>query len=375
MVSDITLKTVANKADLRQFIYLPARIHAGHTNWLPPIYLDEWDFFNKKKNKAFSSCDTILLIAYRSGQPVGRIMGIIHHPYNARTGVNTVRFSHFDCMEDEVVAHALLSAIADWGRSKGMSEIVGPFGFSDKDPEGLMVEGFEALPILVTATNLPYLPEFVTSAGFEKKTDCLDFTIDLERDIPEVFPRIYERISRNQAFRLVEFSKTRALKPWIPEVFRLVNTAYADLYGFQPMDETEIKALADRYLPLLDPRFVKIVVDSSEQVVGFVAGIPNMSPGIQRSRGYLFPFGIFHILWAARRSRQLDLMLGAVAPAYRGRGLDVLMGWPLIQSARNAGIRTFETHLVLESNERMLAEYARLGARLHKRFRIYQKVL
>ena len=302
-------------------------------------------------------------------------MGIIHHPYNARMGARTVRFSHFDCMEDEVAAHALLAAVADWGREKGMSEIVGPFGFSDKDPEGLMIEGFDALPILVTATNLSYLPRFVVSAGFKKKTDCLDFLINLERDVPEVFPRIYERISRNPAFRLLEFSKTQALKPWIPEVFRLVNTAYADLYGFQPMDEAEIKALADRYLPLLDPRFVKIVIDSSNQVAGFVAGIPNMSRGIQRSKGYVFPLGILHILWAARKSRQLDLMLGAVAPEYRGRGLDVLMGWPLIQSARKAGIRTFETHLVLESNERMLAEYARLGARLHKRFRIYQKAL
>lgn len=375
MLSDITLKTVTGKADLHSFIHLPARIHARHTNWLPPLYLDEWDFFNEKKNEAFSYCDTLLLLAYRSGKPVGRIMGIIHHPYNTRTGGRTVRFSHFDCMEDEAAAHALLGAIADWGKAKGMSEIVGPFGFSDKDPEGLMIEGFDTLPILVTAGNLPYLPTYLESAGFGKKTDCLDFLIDLEKDIPEVFPRIYARISRSTTFRLLEFTKTRALKPWIPEVFRLVNTAYADLYGFQPMDEREIKALTDRYLPLLDPRYVKIVVDTAGKVAGFVAGIPNMSAGIQRSRGYLFPFGILHILWAARKSKQLDLMLGAVAPAYRGRGLDVLMGWPLILSARKAGIQTFETHLVLESNERMLAEYARLGARLHKRFRIYQKSL
>jgi ribosomal protein S18 acetylase RimI-like enzyme len=238
-----------------------------------------------------------------------------------------------------------------------------------------MVEGYDTVPLLVTATNHPYLPIFLEHAGFEKKTDCLDFVIDLVHGIPEVFPRIYERISRNQAFRLLEFTKTRELKPWIPHVFRLVNVTYTDLYGFQPMEEAEIKALTARYLPLLNPRFVKIAVDQKMNVVGFVAGIPNMSPGIRRSGGYLLPFGVLHILRAARYSRQLDLMLGAVAPEHRGRGLDVLMGWPLIQSARKAGISTFETHLVLESNERMLAEYARLGARLNKRFRIYQKSL
>jgi GNAT superfamily N-acetyltransferase len=374
-MSEITLAEVKHKKLLRSFIHLPAKVHLADPNWLPPIYMDEWDFFNPKKNKAFAYCDTLLLLAYRAGKPVGRIMGIIHHPYNARKGERTVRFSHFECMEDEAAATALLEAIADWGRGRGMSDMVGPFGFSDKDPEGLMVEGFGTLPLLVTATNHPYLPAFVERAGFRKKTDCLDFVIDLERDIPAIFPRVYERISQNPMFRLLEFSKTRELKSWIPQVFRLVNTTYTELYGFQPMGEEEIKALTDRYLPLLDPNFVKIVVDQVGKVAGFVAGIPNMSPGIRRSRGYLFPLGIFHILHAARRTRQLDLMLGAVAPEHRGRGLDVLMGWPLIQSARRAGIQTFETHLVLEQNERMLAEYARLGARLNKRFRIYQKDL
>ncbi|MFZ4427923.1 MAG: GNAT family N-acetyltransferase [Saprospiraceae bacterium] len=374
-MSEITLAEVNNKKLLRCFIHLPGRVHLADPNWLPPLYMDEWDFFNPKKNKAFAYCDTLLLLAYRAGKPVGRIMGIIHHPYNARKGEHTVRFSHFECMEDEAAATALLEAIADWGRGRGMSDMVGPFGFSDKDPEGLMVEGFGTLPLLVTATNRPYLPAFVERAGFRKKTDCLDFVIDLERDIPAIFPRVYERISQNPMFRLLEFRKTRELKPWIPQVFRLVNTTYTELYGFQPMGEEEIKALTDRYLPLLDPNFVKIVVDQAGKVAGFVAGIPNMSPGIQRSKGYLFPLGIFHILHAARRTRQLDLMLGAVAQEHRGRGLDVLMGWPLIQSARRAGIQTFETHLVLEQNERMLAEYARLGARLNKRFRIYQRDL
>lgn len=371
----LTLKPVAGHKDLKCFIHLPAAIHAGHANWLPPLYMDEWEFFSKKKNKAFSYCDTLLLLAYRGDKPVGRIMGIIHHPYNARTGAQTVRFSHFDCFDDEAAAHALLNAVEDWGRQNGMTEMVGPFGFSDKDPEGLLIEGFEAMPILVTNANLPYLPAFVERAGFGKMIDCLDFVIDLERDVPEAFPRIYERVARNTAFRLKEFRRTKEIKPYIQDVFRLVNATYTELYGFQPLDEAEIRELARRYLPLLNPRFVKIVLDAQDQVVAFVVGMPNMTPGIQRSRGHLFPTGIFHILQAARRTTQLDLMLGAVAVPHRGRGLDILMGWPLIQSARQAGIKTFETHLVLETNERMLAEYARLGARLHKRFRIYQKPL
>ncbi|MBK8879410.1 MAG: hypothetical protein IPN74_12945 [Haliscomenobacter sp.] len=370
---DLTLVPVTSRAALKEFIYLPARVHAQRPNWMPPLYLDEWTYFNPRKNKSFSYCDTLLLLVKRGPTTVGRIMGIIHRPYNARTGEATVRFAHLECFPDEEAARALLHGVEEWGRSKGMTEMIGPFGFSDKDPEGLMIEGFDALPILVTATNQGYLPEYVERAGFEKKLDCLDFLIDLEKDIPESFPRIYERVQRNPAFRVLEFTSTRSLKPHIEAVFHLVNATYTDLYGFQPLDDREIRELAARYLPLLNPRFVKLVVTAEGKAAAFIVGIPNMTKGIQKAKGKLLPFGILHILSASRKSTQLDLMLGAIHPDYRSRGLDVLMGWKLILSARSAGIRTFETHLVLETNDRMLAEYARLGARLHKRFRIYRK--
>lgn len=374
-MSTIQLQEVRTRADLKRFIHLPAQVHARHANWLPPLLLDEWAFFNPKKNKAFSYCDTILLLALRDNKPIGRIMGIINHPYNARCGEHTVRFSHLECYEDVDVAHHLLHAIEAWGQAKGMTQVVGPFGFSDKDPEGLMIEGFEQDPILVTAGNLPYLPDFVMRAGYEKKIDCLDFLIDLEHGIPQSFPRIFDRLRTNPAFQLLEFDKTSALKPYIEAVFQLINIAYIDLYGFQPMDAQEIRELAARYLPLLNPRYVKIVLNQEGTLIAFVIGMPNMAAGIQKSKGKLFPLGWLHILQAMRRTTRLDLMLGAVHPDYRGRGLDVLMGWLLIQSARKKGIKTFETHLVLETNTRMLAEYARLGATLHKRFRVFQKQL
>ena len=372
---EITLKTVQTRGELRTYINLPSRIHANHSNWLPPLYMDEWAYYNPRKNKAFSYCDTILLLAYQNGKPVGRVMGIINHQYNSQHQEKIVRFEHLDCYENEAIAHALLEAIERWGREKGMEEAVGPFGFSEKDPEGMLIEGFDKLPILVTACNLPYLPRFLEGKGYGKKVDCLDFVIDIENNVPDIYPRAFERVRRNNNFELLEFHKTKELKPYITGVFELVNRTYKDLYGFVPLDDQEIKETAGRYLPLLDPRFVKIVLDSEKQPAAFIVGIPNMTKGIQRARGRLFPFGVFHILRAAKTTHQLDLMLGAIDERYRGRGLDVLMGWSLIQSARKAEIHTFETHLVLETNTRMLAEYERMGAKLHKRFRIYQKAL
>ncbi|MCB0568573.1 MAG: hypothetical protein KDC66_02365 [Phaeodactylibacter sp.] len=372
---EITLKAVNSRRELRRYINLPSRIHAGHRNWMPPLYMDERAYYDPLKNKAFTYCDTILLLAYRGEQPVGRAMGIINHLYNDQHQEKTARFEHLDCYEEEEVAHALLEAIEQWAREKGMEEIVGPFGFSEKDPEGFMVEGFDKLPILVTACNLPYMPRFMESKGYEKKLDCLDFLIDIENKVPDIYPLAFERAQRNKQFRLLEFRKTKELKPYITGVFQLVNRTYEGLYGFLPLDDDEIRETAARYLPLLDPRFVKVILGPDGQAAAFIVGIPNMTKGIQRSGGRLLPFGIFHILRAARATRQLDLMLGAIDEQYRGRGLDVLMGWAMIQSARKAGIHTFETHLVLETNTRMLAEYERMGATLHKRFRIYRKSL
>lgn len=371
----VTIRQVNTRSDLRTYIYLPEHIHKNHSNWLPPIYMDEWTYYNPRKNKAFSFCDTCLWLAYKAGKPAGRIMGIINRTYNELKGEKTVRFEHFDCYDDTEVAHALLHTVEEWGKSKGMIEIVGPFGFSDKDPEGLQVEGFDKLPILVTPCNLPYLPVLVEAAGYEKKIDCLDFIIDIRQGIPDFYPRIYERVKRNSSFRLKEFRKTSELKPYIGPVFYLINDAYKDIYGFQPLDDREIKEMVDRYLMLLDPRFVKVVLDENERVIAFVVGLPNMTKGIQKARGQLFPLGLYYIWRAAKKTKQLDLMLGAIDERYRGRGLDILMGWKMIESARQAGIDTLETHLVLETNSRMLAEYEKMGAKLHKRFRVYRKGL
>lgn len=371
----VAIRIVQGKKDLNTFIHLPARIHADHSNWMPPLYMDEDAYFDPKKNKAFSYCDTVLFLAYRDNKPRGRIMGIIHHPYNTDHGEKTVRFAHLECYDDAEVCHALLDAVEQWGLEKGMNHSIGPFGFSDREPQGLLVEGFDKEPIIATMCNYPYLPQFVEQKGYGKLTDCMDYLIDINKDIPAVYHKIFERVQRNTQFRLLEFRKSREMKNYIVPVFELINRAYAHLHGFSPLDKQEMDELAARYLPILDPRFLKIVLDEQGQVIAFMLGMPNMTKGIQRAKGKLFPFGFIFVLHAAKTAKQLDLLLGAIDEPYRGRGLDILMGMSMIESARKAGIETFETNVVLEENTAMRAEYERVGAQLHKVFRIYQKDL
>jgi len=256
-----------------------------------------------------------------------------------------------------------------------MDRIVGPFGLSDKDPQGFQVQGFEHLPVLATPTNPPHLPEILSALGYAPFFDALSYRLPIPDELPEIYFRIAQRVTDQGHFHLVPITSKRALRPWVLPVLRLVNMAYADLYGFIPMTELEMKHLADQYMVLLDPRLVKLVVDQHDEPMAFVVAMPDMSEGLQQARGRIWPFGWWHILRSMRRSRQLDLFLGAVHPSVQGRGLTCLLGVELMAEARRRGMEVMDSHLVLESNVRMRAELERLGASIYKRYRVFQRTL
>lgn len=370
----VEIKLVVRRKDLRTFIFLPEQIHRGHRNWVPPIYHDEKTYFNDKKNKAFSCSDTVLALAYQQERPVGRIMGIINRRYNAHRNEKNARFGCLECWDSQDVAHALLAYVENWAREKGMEKIVGPMGFSDQDPEGFLVEGFDEPPALASTSNFEYMIRLLGNEGYEKEVDYVVYKIDLDGGIPNFYERIFQRTSQREEFTLVEFAKRKGLKPFILPIFRLMNDCFKDIYGYMPLNEDEMKKLAKRYLPLVDPRFIKIVTRNSE-VVAFIIGVPNMSEGIRKARGRLFPLGLFKILKAAKRSKQLDLLLGGIHENYRGIGLDVLLGYKTMETARRGGMEYIDSHHELETNVKMRAEMERIGGRIYKRFRIFQKKL
>lgn len=357
---------------LKQFIQLPAKLHKHEPNWMPTIYSDDRNFFNPAKNHQFDSCDTIMALAFRGNEPVGRIMGIIHNTYNTLRNENTARFGYFDCIDNQQIAHQLIEFVQNWVKERGKSLLVGPYGFSDKDIQGLLIEGYDKLPLIDSACNPPYIVKLLENEGFSKEIDCMTYKFPVNLALPELYYRIVKRSNYSNNTQLTEFTSRRQLKPYIVPVLELVNKTYDHLYGFVPMSETEIHELASRYLPIIDPRFVK-VIEKEGEVLAFIIAIPNLTKGIQKSKGYLFPFGIFRILAASRKTKQLDLMLGAVRRDYQGTGLEIVMGISLIESARSAGFKDVEAHLILENNYKMRAEIERLKVPVHKRFRVYRK--
>lgn len=370
------IREVKTRKDLKAFIFLPEKIHRNHANWVPPIYMDEWEYFDARKNKAFGYCDTIMLLAEQDGRLKGRIMGIINRRYNEFKGEQTARFGYLETGEDESLVKALLGRIEDWARERGASVLVGPYGFTDQDPEGFMIEGWDSPVTIPGYYNFKWMPGFVENQGYTKDIDYFVYKLDVPEVLPEFYTKIYQRVVRKGQFEIVEFKKRSQIKPWIKPILHLMNECYSesDIYGYTPLEEAEMEHLAKRYLPLLDPRFVKAVTLEGEPVA-FVIGMPNFTEGIRKARGRLFPFGILHILRAAKKTKQLDLLLGAIKEKYRGRGLDVMMGVKMLMSAQQAGMKLLDTHHEMETNVKVRAEMERMGGVVYKKFRVYKKPL
>lgn len=370
----IEIKEVRTKSDLKDFIYLPEKIHKNHSNWLYPIYTDEWILFDPAKNKAFNYCDTVLALAKKDDKVVGRIMGIINHRYNEINNENFGRFSFIETWNDKEVFHALISYVEKWAKEKGMQKLIGPFGFSDEDPQGLLVEGFDQPTVMVTNCNFPYMARMIEEEGFEKKMDFVQYKVNTPKEVPALYERAAQRPERN-GFKIVEFTKRKQLKPYIRPVLGLTNDTYTEIFGYVPFTEEEMDDFAKRYIPILDPKFIKVVEDSESNVVAYVIGMPNISKGINKAKGKLFPFGFIHILHSMKKTNELDLLLGAVKSDLRNLGLDTMLANAMLKSANERGLELIDSHVIMETNTKMRAEIEKLGGKVYKRYRIFQKEL
>jgi hypothetical protein len=373
-MGEIIIREVLSRKDKKKFIYLPSKVHKNDSNWLPPIYMDEWELFNEKKNKSYKYADTILYLAEKNGKIVGRIMGIINRRYNEIHNEQHGRFCFLECYEDQEVVHALIQKVEEWVKAKGMVKIVGPLAFSDKDPQGFQIEGFEYPKFIVSPTNCSYLPEMIVEEGYVKNRDLVNYLAKTPDDLPEIYKKILSRVSENKDYKIVEFKSKKELKPYVIPALELMNQTFEEIYGFVPLTDAEKRELTARYLTILDPKFIK-VIEAKDGLIGFAIGMPDISGAIKKSKGRLFPLGLLRILLESRRSKKLLMLLGGVRKDYRGRGIDVLMAVKMLQASIEYQMELIDLHLVLETNTKMRAECERIGGQIIKRFRIYQKDL
>lgn len=369
----IELQEVFTNKDRKRFVYLAEKMNAHRPNWVPPLYSDDLRVITPKKNPAHEYCESVLLLAMENGQPVGRIAGIINHRYNDYAKTKTARFGFLETPDRLEVTRAMLEYVESWAKKKGMTRIVGPMGFTEEDSEGFIFEGYDENPTIGCIQNEPYIIEHMNKLGYAKELDYFVYKIDIKGAMTDIYRKFFERASRNPAFRLVEFTRKSELKPYIQPIFKLMNESFDQIYGYSPLEESDVVSMAKRYMPLLDPRFIKIAITPENEVMAFIISIPNMSPGFVKARGRLFPFGFIHILRAAKHSKQLDNYLGAVKKDLRGLGADSLIGYAQLRTANALGFEFIDTHHEMELNTKMRAVSERAGGVVYKKFRIYYK--
>jgi len=366
----IEIKEVSDKELLKQFIYLPDFIHKDHKNWVPPIYMDEWDFFDKNKNQSFKKNETILFVAFSEGKAIGRIMGIIPTVYNHFQNENNARFCFLESIDNIDVTRNLIDKVKEWARGFETDTLIGPLSFSDKEPQGFLYYGYNEPHVIASNCNFPYQTQQLVDLGFSKYKDLFVYNLDLKQDLPKLYHSLSERNIRN-GYKLIEFTNKIQARKYIHPILNLVNISYKDIYASTPFSESEMDDFANKYLAVLNANLIKVIVDKNDIVVAFIIAMRDIGKGLKKAKGRLLPLGFIPFLYYQKKSKQLNLLLGAVGNEHRSKGLDALLGVSLFNSAKKLGMEIIDTHLILEENIKMRKEIERLDGTIYKKYRLY----
>jgi GNAT superfamily N-acetyltransferase len=372
----VEIRRVESSKDLRQFINFPLSLYRDESNYVPAPRFDEVRTLRKDKNPAFEFCEAEYWMAWKDGEIVGRIAGIINHRYIEKWGNKWARFGWIDFIDDSEVSERLLETVEQWAASKGMSAVHGPLGFTDLDREGMLVDGFGELATIATIYNYSYYSQHMERLGYHKDTDWLQFQIFTPKEIPEKVQHVTELLAQRSGVHLYEWTDKKVIvEKFGKQLFHLIDETYTELYGTTPLTERQVEGYIKQYLGFIDPRFTKFLVDDQERLIGFGISMPSLSKAFYRSRGRLFPTGWYYVLQALKHPKVLDLYLVSVRPDYQSRGVLAIVLNALQRSALEAGVEYAETNLELEDNVKVQSMWKSYPKRQHKRNRVYVKAL
>lgn len=380
-MSAIEIKKVESRRDLCKFIDFHNELYKGNPYHVPNLYFDEMNTFRKDKNAAFDFCEAEYFMAYRDGKAVGRVAAIINHSANKKWERESVRFGWIDFVDDIEVSKALLKAVEDYGKSKGMKEIVGPLGFTDMDPEGMLLYGYDQLGTQATAYNYPYYPEHMDRmGGWEKDNDYVEYKLYVPEEMPEKYATIAKMIQKRYNLQVKKLKRNEIYgeNGYGKKIFDVVNETFKDLYGYSKLTDRQIEQYVKMYLPMADLDLITIIEDwntPDHKVVGVGISIPSLARALQKCGGKLFPFGWWHILRALKfhKTEVVDLLLVGVLPEYRQKGANALLFYDLIPHYQCLGFKWGETHVEMETNMKVQGQWQYLNREIHKRRRCYKK--
>ncbi len=378
----VSVSQISTSKEMRAFVRFNYELYKDCPYAVPDLLEDTLETFDARRNPAFRFCQAAFFLARREGRIVGRVAAIINTRANERWGKQEVRFGWIDFIDDMEVSRALLDTVEQWGRERGMTRMVGPLGFTDLDPEGMLTEGFDQLSTLCSIYNYPYYPEHIARLGLVKEAGWVERKVFIPKGQHEAnnakYFRIAQMVKQRYGFRLRHFRSRREIKKggYVQKMLGIVNRAYVDLYGFSQLDEQQMDWYADRFLLMLDRRFLSVVENAEGEIIGIGVCMISLSRAVQKAKAKLFPFGWWYIakeLWLKRKHKILDMLLIGVLPEYQDKGANALFFADMIPGGISGGYEYAETNPQLEDNLAGQMIWKNLDCCIHKRRAVFAK--
>ena len=374
----VEIRQVLTRSELRKFVDFPEKLYRNNPYYVPPLVFDQLDTLDQQKGAAQEFCDSVLYMAYKDGEAVGRVAAIVNHLANEQWNHKEVRFGWYDFIEDREVANALMDKVYEFGRKHKMDSVVGPLGFTDFDPEGMLIQGYDQIGTMALIYNHPYYNDYLAEMGFEKDVDWNEYVVKVPTVMPERWPRL-EKIIRERANVHLRPLTRKIIRQedYGHKVFRCINECYKDLYNFTILPDHMAEKYLGFYLSILDLRYLSMVENEKGELVAFGISMPSIVNALQKTRGKLFPFGWWPLAKAMffKQGDKAELLLVGVRPDYQNSGVNSLIFMDMFRKYNEMGIKTAETNAVLETNLKNQGQFRDFEPELKKVRRSYKKKL
>jgi hypothetical protein len=367
---------LGSRAQITRFVDFPYRLYADTPQWVPPMRMDVRMMLNRKKHPFYERSDAAFFLATRDGRDVGRIAVLENVPFNEYHHAKKADFYCFETEDDPDIVAELFEQAFSWARSRGLTRMVGPKGFSVFDGYGILVDGFEHRPVMtMTNYNLPYYGRLLEGLGFSKEVDFVSFyATPTSYTMPERMRRVADRVRERGVFRVESFPTKKALAMAAPAIGRTYNQAFVDNWEYYPLSDREIKFLLDQVVLIAKPGMIKVIM-KGDQMVGFLFAFADLSAALQRARGRLTPWALIDLMTEAGRTNWIALNGAGVLPRYQGRGGNALLYSEIERTLKTSRYHHADLPQVAETAVQMRRDLEELGATPYKTHRVFQRAI
>ena len=370
-MSDIKVKQVLNSSDLELFIKFPMELYKGNPYYVPPLINEEKSIWVKEENPALQYSEAAQFLAYKGENIVGRIAVMINHKEEKELGIRKVRFGWLDFIDDIEVSKSLINTAIEYAKSKGISKIEGPMGFTNLDKAGMLTKGFDKLATMIGIYNFDYYPKHMEELGLVKEKEWVEFEINFPDTLPDKVEKFSNLIAEKYELELVKFKSKKDILPLVEPMFKLLDDTYKHLSTYTPITQEQIKHYKEKYFKFIDKDYIVCIKDKYGSLISFAITMPSYSKALQKAKGKLFPFGWWHLLNAGKKNDRANFYLIGIHPQYQKRGITAIIFKEIYETFKKKGVKFLETNPELEENASIQALWQDYHPTNHKRRRTY----